>query len=259
MLKKVRTKSNASLGTQNHLAMYTSNNTQALELSIDITEASRPSGTVAKAEQPSSASRSTSTIYESTPLPAKSKKIRVLRITADLKCPSNDCLHGNMRVVNLEEKPDFAALSYVWGTFGTTRKIIHFGSVRMELTDNCWSALWHLVKQLGPFTVWVDAICINQDDENEKVAQLSLMKDIYSAARPTYIWLGDGTALSDNAMNYLAVAGLQQYFSRTIVRDPDSGRFFLPVERRRLFRLAFEAYKRTFLAIFDVSLPQTCG
>jgi hypothetical protein len=59
-------------------------------------------------------------------------------------------------------------------------------------------------------TIWVDAVCINQQDLKEKERQLKLMADIYSLARQVYIWLGEGTHESDAAIEYLNKAGFQE-------------------------------------------------
>ncbi|KAK8245475.1 heterokaryon incompatibility protein-domain-containing protein [Phyllosticta capitalensis] len=51
--------------------------------------------------------------------------------------------------------------------------------------------------------IWVDAICMNQDDEEEKKKQIPLMEEIYTWAECTYVWLGSGSVESDNAMRWL--------------------------------------------------------
>ena len=224
-----------------------------------IAKVSHLSSGVAMEEQLSSGLRDApASIYALVPLKARSRQIRVLDVTSILEDSSNKCLHGILRVVNLDDKPAFAALSYVWGTYGVARKTIQLEGVKKELTDNCWSALWHLVKQLGSFTIWVDAICINQDDDSERAAQVSLMKDIYSVARPTYIWLGEGTARSDAAMEYLAVGGLQEFFSRAVTWDHDQRRFSLLIRKRTLLLLAYRALRQTVFAMWEASLPKIC-
>lgn len=57
-------------------------------------------------------------------------------------------------------------------------------------------------------TIWVDAICINQDDEDEKDHQIPLLDVIYSCATTVYIWLGAGTSTSSSyaAINWLSKA-----------------------------------------------------
>lgn len=52
--------------------------------------------------------------------------------------------------------------------------------------------------------VKVDAVCINQIDAAEKERQVQMMKDIFSKAEVTYIWLGEATDGSDLAMDLIS-------------------------------------------------------
>lgn len=83
------------------------------------------------------------------------------------------------------------------------------------MSKNCLSALRHLRKKLRGFTIWVDAICINQSQENntEKEQQIPLMGEMYSGAEVTYVWLGEGNERSDKAMAYLGRAGFVKYLA----------------------------------------------
>jgi hypothetical protein len=40
--------------------------------------------------------------------------------------------------------------------------------------------------------LWVDAVCINQQDTQEQSSQVAMMAEIYSGARRTIVWLGEG-------------------------------------------------------------------
>ncbi len=55
----------------------------------------------------------------------------------------------------------------------------------------------------GPITLWVDAICINQDDSDEKSAQVAIMSVIYRMAEDVLIFLGEAADGSDQIMEYL--------------------------------------------------------
>jgi Heterokaryon incompatibility protein (HET) len=88
---------------------------------------------------------------------------------------------------NLLLKPSFKALSYVWGDPGLTVPIL-LNSARYNVTRSCYSALLRL-RVIGERRLWIDAICINQMDPDEKSAQIPMMKDIYAAAE-TIVWLG---------------------------------------------------------------------
>lgn len=58
-----------------------------------------------------------------------------------------------------------------------------------------------LYRRYGDITVWVDAICINQDNVDEKADQIKLIADIYSQARFVVVWLGDGTAQTSRVID----------------------------------------------------------
>jgi hypothetical protein len=71
-----------------------------------------------------------------------------------------------------------------------------------------------------PFAIWIDAICIDQGDEDEKMQQIPLMGDVYSKAATVYVWLGEGDAASDRAMKYLKGAGFLEFFYESLDSEP---------------------------------------
>jgi hypothetical protein len=159
-----------------------------------------------------------STPYVYHPLPPASQCIRVLDIiSASAPDVHSDAVHieGRLRVIDLTEQPAFTALSYVWGAYAPTPDQILCDGARVAVTSNCHSALRHLRRKLGHFTIWVDAICINQEDITEKEQQIPLMGDVYSKADSVFIWLGDATRETDRAMIWLQSSGFQEYFAAT--------------------------------------------
>jgi hypothetical protein len=87
----------------------------------------------------------------------------------------------------LEENPEFDALSYVWGTASASIRVpCNNGS--LLVTPTAYEMLKHLRVRSGPF--WIDAICINQDDSDEKATQIPLMRQIYANATYVVIWMG---------------------------------------------------------------------
>lgn len=68
----------------------------------------------------------------------------------------------------LDSHPEFTALSCVWGEFSEPPDTIICNGISVEITTNCKDALLALRKLPRPVTVWVDAICINQEDDGEK-------------------------------------------------------------------------------------------
>jgi hypothetical protein len=152
--------------------------------------------------------------YADFPLSNNRKCIRVFDIEA---ASENEPIRGDLRVIDLEKRPieDFTAISYVWGAYSEPADMIICGNSSVKVTANCISALRHLRNTLGSFTIWVDAICINQKDDNEKSHQIPLMDQVYSFAVIVYVWLGEGNEKSDRAMDYLAKAGYLGFFDRS--------------------------------------------
>lgn len=60
----------------------------------------------------------------------------------------------------------------------------------MSVTLNLHLTLEHLVRKREDLVIWIDAICINQSDDEEKAQQVLIMRDIYAQAEETIVWLG---------------------------------------------------------------------
>ena len=104
----------------------------------------------------------------------------------------HDQLRGKLRIVSLDRKPPFEALSYTWGSPATGGKTIAIDNDHhLPITENLFVALRRLRSVIVQRTVWVDAICINQDDLAEQGRQVSIMGDVYEAAIRVLIWLGE--------------------------------------------------------------------
>ncbi|KAG4442480.1 hypothetical protein IFR05_002032 [Cadophora sp. M221] len=89
-----------------------------------------------------------------------------------------------------EDTPAYEALSYVWGETSDPQNI-ELNWVTFPVTANLYMALQFLRIPSGIRILWVDAICINQDDVEERNNQVSLMGSIYSSAWRVLCWLGD--------------------------------------------------------------------
>ena len=138
--------------------------------------------------------------------PLKGNEIRLLEIG---RHPKDSRLQGRIRICNLvEEKPRYEALSYVWGPSGPEVEKVPIG--RQEpifyVFQNLYTAL-HRISSLtdeGEYrTLWIDQICINQEDKIEQKAQLLLMGEIYKRAHDVLVWLGDPLPGVPNVAGYL--------------------------------------------------------
>lgn len=161
--------------------------------------------------EPMQAATTVADLYASLPLASVGlRQIRILEIEEPVDRDERE-ITSTMKIINLDDdKPQFVALSYVWGP-PSPAETISCGGCQIQVTANCRSALWRLRKINGAMSIWVDSICINQEAIEEKQHQLPLMRDIYSRADQVYIWLGEGTPESDAAIDVLKGMGFQKY------------------------------------------------
>lgn len=105
--------------------------------------------------------------------------------------------------VPLGEPPCYKGLSYCWGDRNDTRKI-HVNGVEVQVTRNLESALRDLGRHES-VCLWVDALCINQSDLDERGRQVLRMGDIYKNASETICWLGDEADNSSLAFDLIQI------------------------------------------------------
>jgi ankyrin repeat protein len=89
----------------------------------------------------------------------------------------------------LDELIEYEALSYTWGDGVQPRKIV-VNHNPMLVTPNLSQALWDLRYPNEDRILWVDAICINQEDVKERGHQVKHMASIYKNAKQVVVWLG---------------------------------------------------------------------
>lgn len=104
-----------------------------------------------------------------------------------------DDLHCELKTVKLSERPSFEALSYTWGSIGKADEIRLNGNRKLQVWENAGVALRRLRLPKKARHLWVDAICINQDDLQERSEQVLLMQQIYGQAEQVCVWLGELT------------------------------------------------------------------
>jgi hypothetical protein len=78
-----------------------------------------------------------------------------------------DDVSCQLQIVSLYENPSYEALSYAWGSHRPTRKVFING-IRHQVSENLESALRHLRYKHRPRTLWVDALCIDQSNVEER-------------------------------------------------------------------------------------------
>ncbi|KAF2824913.1 heterokaryon incompatibility, partial [Ophiobolus disseminans] len=98
---------------------------------------------------------------------------------------------------------DFSCLSYTWGDPNDTRTIMING-LEVTVRSNLEAALRSFRQQeefQRGLMLWIDALCINQGDMEEKEKTIRDMQNIYLGAHTVTMWLGAGSSKSDEAMH----------------------------------------------------------
>jgi hypothetical protein len=138
-------------------------------------------------------------------------------------------------------------LSYVWGDANRTRPIqLRYHQLptsepadttasapslgannyeSFQITTNLESALRHLRERASKRMLWVDAICINQSDREERLSQVRWMASVYENAMEVRIWLGSISDVSVPTPNIQEE--LEKYRSRQVAipRRPSNSLF----------------------------------
>lgn len=87
-------------------------------------------------------------------------------------------------------KDPYRALSYVWGVDKRTEQLLTPDGI-IPITPSLSAALRHLRQSNTPLVLWVDAVCINQEDNAEKAQQIRLLPTLFQRAEFTYaFWAG---------------------------------------------------------------------
>jgi hypothetical protein len=140
--------------------------------------------------------------YHYTPLNENNTEIRLLHLLPGKREDAITILieHKSFTDDNI---PDYEALSYTWGDPGD-RANIAIGRRQehsLSVTKNLAEALPYLRRGDTSRTFWIDAICVNQADLDERSRQVSLMASLYSHARTVVVWLGPEAQNSDDAFS----------------------------------------------------------
>ncbi|KAG8670443.1 hypothetical protein FPOAC1_009857 [Fusarium poae] len=106
------------------------------------------------------------------------------------------------RVVSLDNPPPFVALSYVWGDLADTLPLRVGGQI-IQATRNLHDILDSLQASNYPQKLWIDALCINQDDFEERASQVAMMGDIYSRAEYVLAFLSSESGPFDLGLDFM--------------------------------------------------------
>ena len=104
-----------------------------------------------------------SDIYTSLPI-QRETDIRLLTL---YQGSGDDDIRCSLKVTDLYQKPFYEALSYCWGSPNEER-LIYLDKQEVRIRENLWWALRHLRLANEERILWIDALCINQKDIEER-------------------------------------------------------------------------------------------
>ena len=190
-------------------------------------------------------------------------------IDAPLRCRIFPCRLNDAQFVSFE------ALSYVWGPQEPLHDLL-CGDVKprvLRIGPNLLDALLHL--RLHPCNnpssrvLWIDRICINQDDIEERSSQVQLMHAIYRRCRQALVWLGREESNTEEAFECArfihknAFDGDTPWKSLALFRSPAVSWTDLFSILRLLARLTYRPWFERAWTFQEVILPSTvflvCG
>ncbi|KAG8161039.1 hypothetical protein KVR01_009303 [Diaporthe batatas] len=186
-------------------------------------------------------------------LPDASTYIRLLEVTsADPAGPARDIsVRCRLTTWPKASAPAYTAISYTWGDPSLVTTILVNGG-RMTVRRNCEDVLRQQCWPKGG-QFWIDAICINQDDNDEKNSQVAGMGEVYRDARQTLAFVGSHAddselifeTLHEHRRGYMEhhgclsddTSGLTDYLSRMLSDDSTLERLDKPL--RAFFRRSY--------------------
>jgi len=191
--------------------------------------------------------------------PLQDSEIRLITIKP---APRNHPIECRLENIRLSKECQFIALSYVWGNPKDLLPII-VNDVSFTVTRNLYHALCQLREWVaegsevfenyfsssGQYFFWADAICLNQDDDNEKTQQIPRMRDVYGTAVLVCGWLGLPKEGKENMIDKIFTMG------RKLAAEPfrkADGNIYLYTGMMLALGDELPAFSKTFAEVIDL-------
>lgn len=149
--------------------------------------------------------------FQYQPLDQTIQQIRLLRLLPEGSDAATDIISCKICTFDVAQAPPFSALSYAWGNTASEESI-RMNDATYIVTTSLLDALRHLRRYFthptslsaAPDWIWIDALCVNQDDMDERANQVQLMASLYEQARNVISWLGSGDPAITSAFSFIA-------------------------------------------------------
>ncbi|CZR68902.1 uncharacterized protein PAC_18803 [Phialocephala subalpina] len=183
-----------------------------------------------------------------TPLDFAKNEIRLIHLLPrQFSRSSLDEIECELIQVNLESNPQYEALSYEWGLPTKSPFGISVDGKQYQVRENLSDALRALRLPTEPRLLWIDALCINQDDTTERNHQVAKMGEIYKNARRVIVWVGLEKYQNSRADDALIAISFLEDTKRKPIAD------FIPSKNSaRQRELLKKGYDRTWQAVLSL-------
>lgn len=129
------------------------------------------------------------------------RQIRLISLARELHAHSNICCRTS--VFDLNNAPNFKAISYEWGSAQPPRYIMVDDQL-LAVSENLWHFLEIFRLQGGNKDwLWIDQISIDQSNQGERNHQVKMMGSIYSTASGVIAWLGTCNSDQTKLLEYV--------------------------------------------------------
>ncbi|PVH81058.1 hypothetical protein DL98DRAFT_363592, partial [Cadophora sp. DSE1049] len=100
-------------------------------------------------------------------------------------------LYADLRPYTFGESPEYECISYCWGPREGSMHLIVLNGRQHYVPTNVHDILHRRSSFLRPSCIWIDSICIDQLNLEEKNHQVPMMRSIYEKASHIYVCLGE--------------------------------------------------------------------
>ena len=164
-------------------------------------------------------------MYVYQPLDDASGQIRLVKLHLSTGVPDCEFPRCSLSTVELDSAPEYVALSYACGDPNDLLPIEIDGQ-QAEMYRNLDAALRRVrTMKLDASWLWIDCLCIHQNDLKEKSAQVKLMAQIYRRSTSVLVWLGEASDDSSAAFDVIEGLGKIDNFDaefKEIYEPPES-------------------------------------
>ncbi|KAI0398223.1 heterokaryon incompatibility protein-domain-containing protein [Xylariaceae sp. FL0594] len=158
--------------------------------------------------------------HKDCPLQHARKDLRILEILGNDHSPTIQC-----KLFQNQDEDEYDTLSWCWGSRTESSQEIHIihsdEMFSFPVSSNLYAALIEL-RRIGVRRIWIDYICIDQNNHEEKNNQVPMMARIYGHSRRVYVWLGPAADNSDVARDFIETRVLNLPHLDQLIEDTEA-------------------------------------